>query len=174
MSFTVSLQQRIQQLKKAQEDVKRYSKHAVNLLESLVVKNEFLRAIEAATDATPPTAGDLRGTNTRSGELKQHWDTDSIKEPKISGNKVETELRNNLNYASYVNNGHRMDQHFVPGLYINEDSGLLEYNPNKDEGMVVGTKTKYVKGKFMADKGKQAYEKTVLSELDKKIRGLME
>ena len=29
-------------LKKAQEDVKRYSKHAVNLLESLVVKNEFL------------------------------------------------------------------------------------------------------------------------------------
>lgn len=29
-------------LEKAQEDVKRYSKHAVNLLESLVVKNEFL------------------------------------------------------------------------------------------------------------------------------------
>ena len=29
-------------LKKAREDVKRYSKHAVNLLESLVVKNEFL------------------------------------------------------------------------------------------------------------------------------------
>ena len=29
-------------LKKAQEDVKRYSKHAVELLESLVVKNEFL------------------------------------------------------------------------------------------------------------------------------------
>ena len=29
-------------LKKSQEDVKRYSKHAVNLLESLVVKNEFL------------------------------------------------------------------------------------------------------------------------------------
>ena len=29
-------------LKKVQEDVKRYSKHAVNLLESLVVKNEFL------------------------------------------------------------------------------------------------------------------------------------
>lgn len=29
-------------LEKAQEDVKRYSEHAVNLLESLVVKNEFL------------------------------------------------------------------------------------------------------------------------------------
>lgn len=166
MSFTVSLQQRIQQLKKAQEDVPRV------LAE--VAKDATLRAIEAATDATPPTAGDLRGTNTRSGELKQHWATDSKTEPQITGNKVETELRNNLNYASYVNNGHRMDQHFVPGLYINEDSGLLEYNPNKDEGMVVGTKTKYVKGKFMVDKGKQAYEKTVLSELDKRIRGLME
>ena len=135
MSFTVSLQQRIQQLKKAQEDVPRV------LAE--VAKDATLRAIEAATDATPPTAGDLRGTNTRSGELKQHWATDSKPEPQITGNKVETELRNNLNYASYVNNGHRMDQHFVPG-------------------------------KFMADKGKQAYEKTVLSELDKKIRGLME
>ena len=165
MSFTVSLQQRIQQLKKAQADVPKV------LAE--VAKDATLRAI-AAADATPPTAGDLRGTNTRSGELKQHWDTDSIKEPKISGNRVETVLANDLKYASYVNNGHRMDQHFVPGLYINEDSGLLEYNPNKDEGMVVGTKTKYVKGKFMADKGKQAYEKTVLSELDKKIRGLME
>ena len=65
MSFTVSLQQRIQQLKKAQEDVPRV------LAE--VAKDATLRAIEAATDATPPTAGDFRGTNTRSGELKQHW-----------------------------------------------------------------------------------------------------
>lgn len=90
MSFTVSLQQRIQQLKKAQEDVPRV------LAE--VAKDATLRAIEAATDATPPTAGDLRGTNTRSGELKQHWATDSKTEPQITGNKVETELRNNLNY----------------------------------------------------------------------------
>ena len=78
MPFTVSLQQRIQQLKKAQADVPKV------LAE--VAKDATLRAIEAAADATPPTAGDLRGTNTRSGELKQHWDTDSIKEPKISGN----------------------------------------------------------------------------------------
>lgn len=166
MSFSVNLQQRIQQLKKVQADIP-------NVL-AQVAKDATLRAIEAATDATPPTAGDLQGTNTSSGELKQHWATDSKTEPKITGNKVETELRNNLDYASYVNNGHRMDQHFVPGLYINEGSGLLEYDPSADVGMVVGTKTKYVKGKFMADKGKQAYEKTVLSELDKKIRGSME
>ena len=166
MSFTVNLQQRIQQLKKAKADIPKVL--------TKVARDATIRAVEAATDATPPTVGDLRGTNTRSGELKQHWDTDSIKEPKISGNRVETVLANDVKYASYVNDGHRMDRHFVPGLYINEESGLLEYDPAADVGIVVGTKTKYVKGKFMADKGKQVYEHTVLSELDKQVQELME
>ena len=166
MSFTVNLQQRIQQLKKAKADIPKVL--------TKVARDATIRAVEAATDATPPTVGDLRGTNTRSGELKQHWVTDSKTEPKMTGNSVETELCNNLDYSSYVNDGHRMDRHFVPGLYINEESGLLEYDPSADVGIVVGTKTKYVKGKFMADKGKQVYEYTVLSELDKQVQELME
>ncbi len=166
MSFTVNLQQRIQQLKKAKADIPKVL--------TKVARDATIRAVEAATEATPPTVGDLRGTNTRSGELKQHWITDSKTEPKMAGNSVETELCNNLDYSSYVNDGHRMDRHFVPGLYINEESGLLEYDPSADVGIVVGTKTKYVKGKFMADKGKQVYEHTVLSELDKQVQELME
>ena len=65
-----------------------------------------------------------------------------------------------------------MDKHFVPGLYINPESGLLEYSPGVDVGIVVGTKTKYVKGEFMVDKGKQAYRETVASELDREIARL--
>lgn len=163
MSYTVTLAQRIQQLKKAQADLP-------NILAD-VAKGATMRAVEAAQDATPPKAGTgrLPGTHTITGELKAHWATDSQTEPAVRGNRVETTLANNMEYASYVDQGHRMDKHFVPGLYINPYSGQLEYDPAADVGIVVGTKTKYVKGEFMTDKGKEAYEKAVLAELGKRV-----
>lgn len=130
-----------------------------------IAKGATLRAVEAAAEKTPPTENDLKGTHTRTGELKQHWATDSVTTPQISGASYETQLANNMQYASYVNDGHRMDRHFVPGLYINEESGMLEYDPgNRNVGITVGTKTKYVKGLHMTDAGIKAYEKTVESE----------
>ena len=165
MSYTVTLQQRIQQLKKAQADLP-------NILYK-TAKQATLRAVEAAQDATPPKAGTgrLGGTNTITGELKEHWATDSVVEPMVSGGKYRTELNNDKDYASYVDQGHRMDKHFVPGLYVDEN-GQLNYDPAAKVGLVVGTKTKYVKGEFMADKGKEAYEKAVPAELDKEIKKL--
>ena len=160
MSYTVTLQQRIQQLKKAQANVPEILRRTA--------KQATLRAIEAAQEATPPKAGRLPGTHTVTGELKQHWATDSITEPVVTGAKHETLLANNKDYASYVNNGHRMDRHFVPGLYIDEN-GQLNYDPSAKVGLVVGTKTQYVKGEFMTDKAKEAYERAVLSTLDKEI-----
>ena len=79
-------------------------------------------------------------------------------------------LANNVEYASYVNDGHRMDKHFVPGLYVNQYSGLLEFDPTAEVGLMVGTKTKYVKGRFMKEKAIEAYEKTVLEILDRRIQ----
>lgn len=108
MSYTVTLQQRIQQLKKAQANVPEILRRTA--------KQATLRAIEAAQEATPPKAGRLPGTHTVTGELKQHWPTDSNAEPVVTGAKYETLLANNKDYASYVNNGHRMDRHFVPGF----------------------------------------------------------
>ena len=173
MSYTVSLQKRIQQLKKANADLP-------TILEK-TAKNATLRAVEAAADATPPKAGTGRGpyigTNMITRELKAHWATDSKVEPMggalSGGSTYVTILANNKEYASYVNNGHRMNRHFVPGLYINKESGLLEYDPDAKVGIVVGTKTRYVKGEFMVDAAKEAYEKTVLSELDKEIQRLL-
>lgn len=160
MSYTVTLQQRIQQLKKAQANVPEILRRTA--------KQATLRAIEAAQEATPPKAGRLPGTHTVTGELKQHWPTDSNAEPVVTGAKYETLLANNKDYASYVNNGHRMDRHFVPGLYIDEN-GQLNYDPRAKVGLVVGTKTQYVKGEFMTDKAKEAYERAALSTLDKEI-----
>ena len=171
MSHTVTLQQRIQQLKKAQ----------ANLPEILykTAKGATMRAVEAAMDATPPQkgTGSLKGTHTRTGALKQHWATDSIIEPMggalSGGSSFTTFLKNSMEHASYVDQGHRMDRHFVPGLYIDKN-GQLKYDPERDTGLVVGTKTKYVKGKFMVDKAREAYEKACLTELDKEIRKAFE
>ena len=169
MSYTVSLQQRLQKLKKAQADLPE--------LLYRTAKGATLRAIEAAQAATPPKEGTGRGpyigTNTITGELKAHWATDSRAEPQIDGTSYQTELNNGMEYASYVDQGHRMDRHFVPGLYINPESGLLEYDPSAEVGLVVGTKTRYVKGEFMVDKAKEEYERVVLFELDKEIKRLM-
>lgn len=166
MSYTVSLQQRLQQLKKAQADLP-------NVLYK-TAKGATIQAIKAAAYATPPKAwtGRLPGTHTAAGELKQHWETDSQTEPQIRGKKFVTVLANNKDYASYVNNGHRMDRHFVPGLYIDKN-GQLNYDPERKTGLVVGTKTKYVKGEFMVDKAKEAYQKAILAELDQEIQRLL-
>ena len=129
-----------------------------------IAKTATERAVEKATELTPPTQNDLRGTNTRTGEMKQHWATDSDKNPQRRGNDLVTVLANDKDYASYVNDGHRMDRHFVPGLYINPYSGMLEYAPGADVGIVVGTKTAYVPGLFMVDEAKKVYEETVQTE----------
>lgn len=128
-------------------------------------ENATMRAVEKAAELTPPTQDDLRGTNTRSGEMKQHWPNDSKTTPEVSGNKYTTYLNNNKDYSSYVNDGHRMDRHFVPGLYINPYSGMLEYDPSAEVGIVVGTKTRYVPGLHMVDVAVETYRQTLRSDL---------
>ena len=173
MSQTVSLQRRIQELKKIQADLPEVLYR--------VQKEATLRAVEAAQAATPPKEGTGRGpyigTGTITGELKAHWATDSKTEPiggaLSGGSTYVTILANDLEYASYVDQGHRLDRHFVPGLYIDPESGLLSYDPERKTGIVVGTRTKYVKGEFMVDKAKAAYEQACLDLLDGEIGRLL-
>lgn len=155
---TLTLEQRVKQLQAAIPKVEAKITSAC--------ENATIRAVEKAAELTPPTQDDLRGTNTRSGEMKQHWPTDSKTTPEISGNKYTTYLANDKDYSSYVNDGHRMDRHFVPGLYINPYSGLLEYDPTAKVGIVVGTKTSYVPGLHMVDAAVETWRDTLKSELD--------
>lgn len=155
---TLTLKERMQQLQKSRPEIQAKITKAC--------KNATIRAVEKAAEMTPPTQDDLRGTNTRSGEMKQHWATDSKTSPEVSGNKYTTHLNNDKDYSSYVNDGHRMDRHFVPGLYINPGSGMLEYDPSKNVGIVVGTKTSYVPGIHMVDAAKKVYQDTLKSELE--------
>lgn len=133
---------------------------------SAIAQGATLRAIETAVEHTPPNDGGLRGVNTISGELAQHWATDSRTAPVQAGDTFVTTLENDKQYASYVNDGHRMDKHFVPGLYV-DDSGLLSRDLSRDVGLVVGTKTSYVPGKYMKEKAVDTYKEVAETELRK-------
>lgn len=161
----MNLEERIRQLRQAKTQIP-------GILARAGV-NAALRAVEKAVEETPPTVNSLRGTNTRTGEMKQHWVTDSRPRPVRQGDSYVSELNNDKQYASFVNDGHRMDRHFVPGLVINPGSGLLEFNPDGTGGIVVGTRTAYVPGLFMVDKAVEEYRRVLREEL-KGLEELME
>lgn len=135
-----------------------------------IAEGATARAIETAIDLTPPNTfedGEQRGVNMISGEMAKHWATDSSVTP--VGATFVTALANDKEYASYVNDGHRVDKHFVPGLYIDED-GLLSRDLERDVGLMVGTKTTYVEGLHITDKAIDAYDEVVREEFDKLTR----
>lgn len=168
MSETITLAQLEKKLQQLQADLPRILQRTAKLA--------TMKAVEVAAEATPPKAGTGRGgyigKNMLTGELKAAWATDSVTTPAKSGNNYVTTLANNQQYASYVENGHVLNKHFVPGLYIDED-GLLSRHLDGSSGLVVGTKTRWVKGEFMAEKGKRAYQKAIESLLRKEIERAM-
>lgn len=155
-SFGSEMRKYLKKLEKAGQDIPKIVHD--------VAKVATVAAIEAATNATPPNGGaEIAGTNTRSGSLAQHWTTDSTIEP-VEGT---TYLANNMQYASYVDQGHRMDKHFVPGLHV--VGSHLNYDANFPGGITVGTKTTYVPGLYMTEKGVGKYRQVVRSELQKRV-----
>ena len=124
-----------------------------------------IAAVNKAQQATPPNGGaPLAGTNARGDHLADHWAIDSKTKP-VNGMTV---LANNQQYASYVNDGHRMDKHFVPGLH--EEGGMLAYDANYDGGIVVGTKTQFVEGLYMKEQAVDEYIRVCEFELNKILR----
>ena len=165
----MTLMERMEELKRAQAQMP-------DILAD-IAETATLRAVKKAEALTPPTADDLSGTHTLTSELKQHWATDSKTEPMggalSGGTAFVTILANDKEYVSYVDEGHRMDRHFVPGLYINPESGLLEYDPAAEVGLVVGTQTTYVPGLHMVDAAKEEYHRAV-QEGFRRLEALLE
>ena len=160
-SFGSQMRKRLGELRRAGQDVPRIMEE--------VAEGATIEAVRIATEGTPPNGGAaIAGTNMRSGDMAQHWATDSITAPVVSGGSVRTELKNDMQYSSYVNDGHRVDEHFVPGLVAN--GSLLERSPDGSGGIMVGTKTTYVAGKYMKEKAIGKYRSMVRTELDKRVR----
>lgn len=166
-SFGSQMRKRLEELRKAGEDVPR--------IMAEVAEGATIEAVRVATENTPPNGGAaIGGTNTRSGQMAQHWALDSQTKPvgmALGRREAVTTLANNMQYASYVNDGHRVDKHFVPGLIKN--GNILEKLSDEwgsGTGLVVGTKTTYVKGKYMKEKAIGRYRTVVRTELDKRVR----
>ncbi|MCI8510821.1 MAG: HK97 gp10 family phage protein [Lachnospiraceae bacterium] len=166
-SFGSQIRKRIKELHRAGENVPK--------ILAEVAEGATIEAVRVATENTPPNGGAaIAGTNTRSGEMARHWATDSVTSPMggalSGGTTFVTVLANNQQYSSYVNDGHRVDKHFVPGLIVNEGSDLLEGSPDGTGGIVVGTKTTYVEGKYMKQKAIGKYRSVVRTELNKRVK----
>ena len=135
-----------------------------------------IAAVETAAANTPPNGGaPIRGVNTRTGAMSQAWATDSITQPiglaLSGGGTAVTMLRNNLQYASYVNDGHRVDKHFTTHVAI--ENGMLVGKPDGNGGLVVGTKTTYVPGLYMKEKAIGKYKTTVRAMLKDAVKRAM-
>lgn len=159
-SFGSQIRKRLAELRKAGESIPDIMYE--------VAEGATVEAVRVATENTPPNGSAIAGTNTRSGQMAQHWELDSQTKPVMTGGSAQTSLRNDMQYASYVNDGHRMDKHFVPGLI--ENGGLLERVDPDVGGIMVGTKTTYVPGKYMKEKAIGKYRSVVRKELDKRVR----
>lgn len=160
-SFGSQMRKRLAELNRAGQNVPKI------MME--VAEGATIEAVRVAAENTPPNGGaDIAGTNMRSGDMAQHWQTDSRTTPVYSGGTVKTELKNDMQYSSYVNDGHRVDKHFVPGLVAN--GNLLEKSEDGSGGIMVGTRTTFVKGKYMKQKAIGKYRAVVRKELDKRVR----
>ena len=160
-SFGSQMRKRLAELNKAGKDVPKI------MME--VAEGATIEAVRVAAENTPPNGGAaIAGTNTRSGQMAQHWALDSQTKPIYSGGSAQTVLANDMQYASYVNDGHRVDKHYVPGLIAN--GNLLERVDPDVGGIMVGTKTTYVKGLYMKQKAIGKYRDVVRKELDKRVR----
>lgn len=165
-SFGSQCRKRLEELRRAKQDVPKIIDE--------VAEAATIEAVRAARNHTPPNGGaPLAGTGMRTGAMAAAWERDSITAPK----RGKTELVNSVKaengqmYASYVNDGHRVDQHFVPGLYPN--GGLLERVDPNVGGIVVGTQTQYVKGLYMKEKAIGKYRSTVYRMLSQKAREVL-
>jgi hypothetical protein len=156
-TFGASIQKRLDELKKAQADVPR--------IINRVAEAATIAAVDKATEKTPPNGGAaIAGVNARTGDLAQHWTLDSVTRP-VNG---KTELVNTMQYASYVDQGHRVDRHFTSHLAI--EGGMLVGKPAGDGGLMVGVKTDYVPGKYMVDAAKEKYKSEVKRMLAIEVR----
>ena len=160
-NFGSQMRKRLAELNKAGKDVPKI------MME--VAEGATIEAVRVAAENTPPNGGAaIAGTKTRSGQMAQHWALDSQTKPIYSGGSAQTVLANDMQYASYVNDGHRVDKHYVPGLIAN--GNLLERVDPDVGGIMVGTKTTYVKGLYMKQKAIGKYRDVVRKELDKRVR----
>lgn len=119
------------------------------LIRELLVEIAY-RAVARIKMRTPVNTGDLR----------RKWMVGGIEK---RGNSYAIEIFNNLEYASYVENGFRA--HWVPGEWVGNQ---FMYIPGAKTGMQVGPKNGWVEGRFMMTISMQEIERELPAFLERK------
>ncbi len=128
--------------------------------------------LEAAREHTPHDGdGKRRGFNVISNSLQDSWRAEF--QPSQEKNEVGTvKLENSKSYAVYVQRGHKVNKHFVPWLY-KDGMGTISYETDHDQplfGLVVGTKTPYVKSVDMVGPAHEAFNRVFTASTKKTLK----
>lgn len=102
-----------------------------------------------------------------SGQLRNNWELSSVER---EGNNLTIQIYNPMEYASYVEYGHKLVKQFVPGEW---KGNKFTYNPDSETGTVMGVKTSWVDGKFMATISIREMLDIIPSEWNKRVKKLL-
>lgn len=176
MAYTFELGKKLQQLAKSSlECQKTLSKAFEQNIE------QACEAMEEAAKAATPHEGDgkQRGFNVINNSLQESWKAE-YKPTKSKRHFGKITLTNSKYYAAFVQNGHKVKKHFVPWLY-KDGMGTLSYETDHNQpvfGLVVGTKTPYVKGVDMVGPAVKAFfssfDKDTQKVLDKHLNEIFD
>lgn len=125
--------------------------------------------LEVVREHTPHDGdGKRRGFNVITNSLQSAWHAEF--QPSQEPNEIGVvRLENDKSYARYVQNGHKVAKHFVPWLY-KDGTGTLSYETNHNQplfGLVVGTKTPYVKPVDMVGPANDAFSRVFVASTKK-------
>lgn len=137
------------QLKKHQESLKKAKK---------ALQDEFKATLKL--NANRMIADIKRNTPVDTGLLRNSFQAD------VDEKKLEAEIGTDIEYAPYIEYGHRVTPHWVPGKV--KGNGQFEYQPGAETGIYVG-KTRFVKGHFMVTNA----EKRAKTKLDRDVKKLL-
>lgn len=176
MSYTFDLGDKLSALAKKSDECRRALSKA---LEGDI--EQACEAMEEAAKAATPHEGDgkKRGFNVINNSLQESWHAEykPIRNKKHFG---KITLTNSKSYAAFVQNGHKVKKHFVPWLY-KDGMGTLSYETDHNQpmfGLVVGTKTPFVKGVDMVTPAVKAFnrsfDESVRKTLDKHLNAIFE
>lgn len=105
-------------------------------------------------------------TSVATGDARAKWQT---KKAYKVANGFRARLFNNSKHIGYINYGHRMEPRFVPGKWVGD---VFDYDPSAKTGVIMGARTKYVKGKFMLEKASGKAEKYMIKRANVKIEAI--
>lgn len=152
--------------------LKRYARYSLGVQRAIVeVQREATEAaIRVATENTPHEGdGKTRGLNQITNNAYLSWERDSKAVPINFGSDYVTSLVNTQPYISFINDGHFQDMHFVPHLFPNASTGLLDKIPEQSGGIVVGTQTEYIAGLYMKDLAIDEFRRIVNEKLGRGV-----